>query len=71
LFRAYVIFVVNVPGWFSWLWGLIKPLVHPVINLCHLVIYWILVHTFPSVEYPKKGENTLKEASSGRFAGVY
>ena len=26
--RAYVIFVVNAPSWFSWLWKMVKPMVH-------------------------------------------
>jgi hypothetical protein len=26
--RAYVIFIVNAPSWFSWIWKLLKPFVH-------------------------------------------
>jgi hypothetical protein len=28
--RAHVIFLVNVPSWFSFVWRLVKPLVHEV-----------------------------------------
>lgn len=26
--RAYVVFIVNAPSWFSWVWRMMKPLVH-------------------------------------------
>ena len=32
--RAAKIFLINVPGWFSWLWAMIKPFLNEVSRVC-------------------------------------